>query len=87
MNRGSMRNYGPAGYLWELWHEGPVRDRENIILVHGYRLPLSALPGRCDEQFGDLDRPLRALGCEVDHDDPAGQHQDRHDQEAETKPV
>jgi hypothetical protein len=51
LNRGGMRNYGPAGYRWELWHEGPVRDRENVVLVHGYRLPLSALPGRCDEQL------------------------------------
>lgn len=66
MNRGGMRNYGPAGYLWELWHEGPVRDRENIVLVHGYRLPFSALPGRCDEQFGNLDRLLQAAtGCNV----------------------
>jgi pimeloyl-ACP methyl ester carboxylesterase len=66
LNRGSMRNYGPAGYLWELWHEGPVRNRENIVLVHGYRLPLSALPGRCDEQFGSLDRLLQATtDCNV----------------------
>jgi len=66
LNRGGMRNYGPAGYLWELWHEGPVRDRENVVLVHGYRLPLSALPGRCDEQFADLDRLLQATGdCNV----------------------
>jgi pimeloyl-ACP methyl ester carboxylesterase len=66
LNRGSMRNYGPAGYLWELWHEGPVRDRENIVLVHGYRLPFSALPGRCDEQFGNLDRLLQATtDCNV----------------------
>jgi pimeloyl-ACP methyl ester carboxylesterase len=57
-----MRNYGPTGYLWELWHEGPVRDRENVVLLHGYRLPLSALPGRCDEQFADLDRLLQATG-------------------------
>jgi pimeloyl-ACP methyl ester carboxylesterase len=55
-----MCNYGPTGYSWELWHEGPVRDRQNVVLVHGYRLPLSALPGRCDEQFGYLDRLLQA---------------------------
>jgi pimeloyl-ACP methyl ester carboxylesterase len=61
-----MRNYGPAGYRWELWHEGPIRDRENVVLVHGYRLPLSALPGRCDEQFGNLDRLIQAAtGCNV----------------------
>jgi pimeloyl-ACP methyl ester carboxylesterase len=66
LNRGGMRNYGPTGYLWELWHEGPVRDRENVVLVHGYRLPLSALPGRCDEQFGVLDRLLQATSdCNV----------------------
>lgn len=66
MDRGSMRNYGPTGYLWELWHEGRVRDRENVVLVHGYRLPLSALPGRCDEQFGVLDRLLQATSdCNV----------------------
>lgn len=57
-----MRNYGPADYSWELWHEGPVRDRENVVLIHGYRLPFSALPGRCDEQFGYLDRLLEATG-------------------------
>ncbi len=62
VNRCDMCNYGPAGYLWELWHEGPIRDRENVVLVHGYRLPLSALPGRCDEQFGELDRLLQATG-------------------------
>ncbi|MDM7998442.1 MAG: alpha/beta fold hydrolase [Dehalococcoidia bacterium] len=66
MNRRDMRNYGPPGYQWELWHEGPVRDRQNIVLVHGYRLPLSTLPGRCDEQFGCLDRLLQdATGCNV----------------------
>lgn len=54
-----MRNYGPAGHLWELWHEGPILDRPNVVLVHGYRLPLSSIPGRCDEQFGDLDRLLQ----------------------------
>jgi pimeloyl-ACP methyl ester carboxylesterase len=61
-----MRNYGPSGYQWELWHEGPVRDRENVVLVHGYRLPLSVLPGRCDEQFGRLDSLLQtAANCNV----------------------
>lgn len=61
-----MRNYGPAGYQWELWHEGPIRDRENVVLVHGYRLPLSTLPGRCDEQFAQLDRLLQAsCDCNV----------------------
>jgi pimeloyl-ACP methyl ester carboxylesterase len=66
LDRVGMRNYGPTGYLWELWHEGPVRDRENVVLVHGYRLPLSALPGRCDEQFGVLDRLLQAASdCNV----------------------
>lgn len=66
MNRASMRNYGPSGYQWELWHEGPVHDRENVVLVHGYRLPLSALPGRCDEQFGNLDRLLQGTtDCNV----------------------
>ena len=61
-----MRNYGPTGYLWELWHEGPIRDRDNVVLVHGYRLPLSTLPGRCDEQFSRLDRLLQACcGCNV----------------------
>jgi pimeloyl-ACP methyl ester carboxylesterase len=66
VNRCDMRNYGPSGYQWELWHEGPVRDRENVVLVHGYRLPLSALPGRCDEQFGRLDSLLQAAAdCNV----------------------
>ncbi len=61
-----MRNYGPAGYLWELWHDGPIRDRQNVVLVHGYRLPLSTIPGRCEEQFGDLDRLLQACcDCNV----------------------
>ncbi len=61
-----MRNYGPAGHLWELWHEGPIRQRRNVVLVHGYRLPLSSIPGRCDEQFGNLDRLLQeSCDCNV----------------------
>jgi pimeloyl-ACP methyl ester carboxylesterase len=61
-----MRNYGPTGYLWELWHEGPIRDRQNVVLVHGYRLPLTVLPGRCDEQFAELDSLLQAsCDCNV----------------------
>ncbi len=61
-----MRNYGPAGHIWELWHEGPIRERQNVVLVHGYRLPLSTIPGRCDEQFADLDWLLQgSCDCNV----------------------
>lgn len=55
-----MRNYGPSDLCWQLWHEGPVLDRENVVLVHGFRFPLAAKRGRCNKQFMDLDRLLQA---------------------------
>jgi pimeloyl-ACP methyl ester carboxylesterase len=52
-------NYGTGHDTWELWHRGPVLDRENVVLVHGYRLPLAARKSRCDEQFARLDHLLQ----------------------------
>jgi len=57
-----MSNYGPVDFNWELWHSGPILDRENVVLVHGYRLPLSARKGRCDHQFDCLDELLQREG-------------------------
>jgi pimeloyl-ACP methyl ester carboxylesterase len=54
-----MRNYGPEDGSWRLWHQGPVPDRENVVLVHGFRLPLASRRGRCNRQFGDLDALLQ----------------------------
>jgi pimeloyl-ACP methyl ester carboxylesterase len=59
VNTGSLNNYGPDASLWELWHRGPIHDGENVVLVHGYRLPLSGRRGRCDQQFADLDDLLQ----------------------------
>lgn len=55
-----MSNYGPSDFNWELWHRGPLLDRENVVLVHGYRLPLAARRGRCDHQFSRLDELLQS---------------------------
>jgi PKD repeat protein len=33
-------NYGPSDFSWELWHYGPVFDKENVVLVHGIQLPI-----------------------------------------------
>jgi len=54
-----MLNYGPSDYSWRLWHKGPVFDRENVVLVHGFRFPGSARPTRCEEQFTKLDELLQ----------------------------
>ncbi len=54
-----MLNYGPKDYSWRLWHKGPVFDRENVILVHGFKLPGSSKRTRCDEQFLRLDDLLQ----------------------------
>lgn len=55
MSIDGVRNYGPNDSSWELWHRGPVRDSENVVLVHGYRFPWTARKGKCDRQFADLD--------------------------------
>jgi pimeloyl-ACP methyl ester carboxylesterase len=60
MNSSGLRNYGPDDSSWELWHRGPVRDSENVVLVHGYRLPWAAKKGKCDRQFADLDGMLQS---------------------------
>ncbi len=60
MNTSGLRNYGPDDCSWELWHSGPVRDSENVVLVHGYRLPRAAKKGKCDRQFADLDGMLQS---------------------------
>ncbi len=54
-----MLNYGPKGFLWELWHAGPVFDRPDVVLVHGYRFVSLGSDGRCDKQFGRLDDLLQ----------------------------
>jgi pimeloyl-ACP methyl ester carboxylesterase len=59
MNTNGLRNYGADDSAWELWHRGPVRDSENVVLVHGYRLPWAAKKGKCDRQFADLDGMLQ----------------------------
>jgi len=60
MKADNLRNFGPRDGSWELWHRGPVRDSENVVLVHGYRFPWAAKKGRCDRQFADLDLLLQA---------------------------
>ena len=55
-----MLNYGAADFSWRLWHRGPVLERENVVLVHGYRFPLAARKGRCDSQFSRLDELLQS---------------------------
>jgi len=57
-----MLNYGPTDYSWRLWHEGPVFDRENVVLVHGFKLPGSSRPTRCENQFTRLDDLLQTKG-------------------------
>jgi pimeloyl-ACP methyl ester carboxylesterase len=54
-----MLNYGPNDYSWRLWHKGPVFERENVVLVHGFKLPGSCKRTRCDEQFMKLDDLLQ----------------------------
>ena len=54
-----MLNYGPKDYSWRLWHKGPVFDRENVVLVHGFKFPGSSRPTRCEEQFTKLDELLQ----------------------------
>jgi hypothetical protein len=50
-------NYGPKNFLWELWHYGPVFNRDNIVLVHGVQLPIfggADKIGEPDHHFVDL---------------------------------
>ena len=54
-----MLHYGPRDFTWELWHKGPLFDRENVILVHGFRFPGASKKGKCDHQFGRLDDLLQ----------------------------
>ena len=54
-----MLNYGTRDFTWELWHKGPLFDRENVILVHGFRFPGASKRGKCDHQFGRLDDLLQ----------------------------
>ena len=55
-----MLNYGPKDYSWRLWHQGPLFDRENVVLVHGFKFPGSSRPTRCEQQFTRLDELLQA---------------------------
>jgi len=54
-----MLNYGPKDYSWRLWHKGPVFDKDNVVLVHGFKFPGSSKRSRCDEQFTKLDDLLQ----------------------------
>jgi len=54
-----MLNYGPEDLSWKLWHEGPVFDKGNVVLVHGFKLPWFSAGGRCDAAFGRLDYLLQ----------------------------
>ncbi len=54
-----MLNYGPRDFSWELWHKGPLFDAQNVVLIHGFRLPGAPQKGRCDRQFGKLDDLLQ----------------------------
>ncbi len=54
-----MLNYGPEDLSWKLWHEGPVFDRENVVLVHGFKLPSFSARDRCDAAFRRLDDLLQ----------------------------
>jgi pimeloyl-ACP methyl ester carboxylesterase len=54
-----MLNYGPKDYSWRLWHKGPVFDKDNVVLVHGFKFPGFAKPTRCEEQFPRLDELLQ----------------------------
>jgi pimeloyl-ACP methyl ester carboxylesterase len=60
MTNDSFRNYGTNDCLWELWHKGPVFDRENVVLIHGFRFPLAPKKGECNRQFADLDDFLQS---------------------------
>ncbi len=54
-----MLNYGPKGFSWELWHKGPIFEKRDVVLVHGFRFPGTAKKGKCDEQFTRLDDLLQ----------------------------
>lgn len=60
MTGDGIRNYGRNDFSWELWHEGPVFDRDNVVLVHGFRFPLAPKKGECNRQFADLDDLLQS---------------------------
>jgi len=54
VKRNGMLNYGPEDLSWKLWHEDPVFDEANVVLVHGYKLPLFSAGGRYNAAFGRL---------------------------------
>jgi pimeloyl-ACP methyl ester carboxylesterase len=54
-----MLNYGPRDYAWRLWHKGPLFDKDNVVLVHGFKFPGSSKRTKCDEQFTKLDDLLQ----------------------------
>lgn len=47
-------DYSGPDSAWELWHKGPVFDRDNVVLVHGFRIITFRSAGRCDYQFRNL---------------------------------
>ena len=63
-----MLNYGPTDYSWELWHEGPIFEQNNVILVHGGQICLvprilefgdGKQRGVHDDGFNQLDQLLQ----------------------------
>jgi pimeloyl-ACP methyl ester carboxylesterase len=54
VTKARLRNYGPDDYSWRLWHRGPVHDRQNVVLVHGFMLPWFRKRGGYDSQFRGL---------------------------------
>jgi len=59
MKEYGMLNYGPEDLSWKLWHEGPVFDRGNVVLVHGFKLPSFSARSRYDAPFRRLDYLLQ----------------------------
>jgi len=55
-----MLNYGPKSFLWELWHAGPIFDKENIVLIHGHKLISTFWRGKCNDIFDKLDNLLQS---------------------------
>lgn len=56
-----MLNYGPKNISWELWHTGPIFNKANVVLVHGFRFPWSSTRGKCDKQFAGLAELLQTI--------------------------
>ncbi len=59
-----MLNYGPKDFSWELWHEGPIFDKDNVVLIHGINIwpfdDSTESKGKCDKTFAKLDNYLQS---------------------------